>query len=88
MMNTIKRFSGILWLALGAFAGWFSITSIGLPKFTSGLQGNQSDMVFGIIVLFVLTPIIVGALLIFGVYAIKGEFDLVDDTKKHSHYKE
>ena len=74
-MNTLKRYAGIIWLLLGLAAGYFSITTIGLPKFTSGLNGNQSDLVFGIIMLFVLTPIIVGSLLTFGYYALTGEYD-------------
>ncbi|MBK8723931.1 MAG: hypothetical protein IPL95_17305 [Saprospiraceae bacterium] len=74
-MNSIKKISGIVWLALGLYAGYFSITSIGLPKFTSGMAGNQSDLVFGIIVLFILTPIIVGSLLTFGYYALNGDYN-------------
>ncbi len=77
-MNTIRKFAGIIWLALGAYAGYFSITSIGLPKFTSGLAGNQSDMVFGIIMLFILTPLIVGSLITFGYYALTGEYNRKD----------
>jgi hypothetical protein len=78
-MNSIKKFAGIIWLILGLAAGYFSITSVGLPKFRSGLAGNQSDMVFGIIMLIILTPIICGALLTFGYYALTGEYD---DAKK------
>lgn len=74
-MNTLRKITGILWLALGAVAGYFSITSIGLPKFSSGLAGNQSDLVFGIIMLFILTPLIVGSLVVFGYYALRGEYD-------------
>ena len=74
-MNKIRRFSGIIWLFLGLAAGYFSITSVGLPKFQSGLKGNQSDLVFGIIMLCILTPIIVGALFTFGYYAVNGEYD-------------
>lgn len=74
-MNKIRKIAGILWLAMGAAAGYFSITSIGLPKFNSGLAGNQSDLVFGIIMLFILTPLIVGSLLIFGYYTLSGEYD-------------
>lgn len=74
-MNNIKKILGGASLLLALVSGWFSITSIGLPKFQSGLAGNQSDMVFGIIVLFVLTPIIVGALAVFGWYALHGEYD-------------
>lgn len=74
-MNTIKKITGIIWLALGLYAGYFSITSIGLPKFNSGLAGNQSDLVFGIIMLFILTPMIVGSLVTFGYYALSGDYD-------------
>lgn len=77
-MDSIKKFAGVVWLLLGLAAGYFSITSIGLPKFTSGLAGNQSDMVFGIIVLIILTPIIVGSLLTFGYYALIGEYNTED----------
>lgn len=77
-MDSIKKIAGVVWLLLGLFAGYFSITSIGLPKFQSGLAGNQSDMVFGIIVLIILTPIIVGSLLTFGYYALIGEYNTED----------
>ncbi len=73
-MNTIKKIMGALCLLIAMLVAYFSISVIGLPKFMSGLGGNQSDMVFGIIVLFILTPIIVGALVVFGIYAIKGEY--------------
>jgi hypothetical protein len=73
-MDAIKKMFGLVWCALGLFAGYFSITSIGLPKLTSGMAGNQSDLVFGIIMLFILTPIIVGSLLFFGYYALSGDY--------------
>ena len=74
-MNAIKRILGIVWLMLGAAAAYFCVFVFGLPKFNSG---KQEDLVFGIIILFVLTPLIVFGLSIFGYYAIKGEYD----TKK------
>jgi hypothetical protein len=37
-------------------------------------SGKQDDLVFGIIIMFILTPIITGGLLIFGKYALQGEF--------------
>ncbi len=74
LMNIIRRIGGVVWIALGLFAGYFSATSIGLPKFQSGLNGNQSDLVFGIITLFILTPIIVGSLILFGWYALGDEY--------------
>ena len=71
-MNSIKKALGILWLALAAFAGYFGIATFGIPKLTSG---SQDDLVFGIIILFVLTPLIVLGLAIFGYYSLKGEYD-------------
>ena len=72
-MNAIKKFLGILWIAMGLAAAWFSITTLGVPKLTSG---KQEDLVFGIIIVFVLTPIVTGGLLVFGRYALQGEYDL------------
>lgn len=71
-MNTLKRYLGILWLALAALCGYFTVTSLGIPKLTSG---KTDDLVFGIIIVFVLMPIIVGGLVRFGLYALQGEYD-------------
>ena len=58
-MDAIKRVLGLLWIALALAAAYFCIFIFGIPKFTSG---KQDDLVFGIVILFVLTPIIVGGL--------------------------
>ena len=71
-MRTIKKYLGIFWVLLGLVVGYFSIVEFGLPKFQSG---KQEDLVFGIINLFILTPIIVGGLVTFGYYALSGEYD-------------
>ena len=71
-MNAIKRILGIVWLGLALAAAWFCIFIFGLPKL---LSGKQDDLVFGIIILFVLTPLIVVGLGTFGFYALKGEYD-------------
>ena len=71
-MKAIKRILGMLWLALAAAAAYFCIFIFGLPKFGTG---KQDDLVFGIIILFILTPLIVLGLGTFGYYAIKGEYD-------------
>ncbi|KGO86869.1 hypothetical protein Q765_09615 [Flavobacterium rivuli WB 3.3-2 = DSM 21788] len=73
-MKTLKRILGVLWIALAVAAAYFCIFEFGLPKFTSG---KQEDLVFGIIILFILTPLIVLGLGIFGIYAVKGEYDNV-----------
>ena len=71
-MDTIKKILGIVWLALAVAAAYFCIFIFGLPKIRTG---NQEDLVFGIIILFVLTPLIVLGLGAFGYFAIKGEYD-------------
>ena len=70
-MNTIKRILGVLWILLAVAAAYFLI-SFGGPKFTSG---TQDGLVFGIIIFFVLLPLITCGLLMFGYYALVGEYD-------------
>ena len=71
-MKALKRILGALWMALAAAAAYFCIFIFGLPKFGTG---KQEDLVFGIIILFILTPLIVLGLGTFGYYAVKGEYD-------------
>lgn len=71
-MDVIKKILGLVWLALAAAAFYFCVFTFGWPKLISG---KQEDLVFGIIILFILTPIIVGGLGTFGYFALKGEYD-------------
>ena len=71
-MNQLKRVLGMVWVALAIAAACFCIFEFGLPKFASG---KQDDLVFGIIILFVLTPLIVLGLGTFGYYALMGDYD-------------
>lgn len=71
-MDQIKRVLGMVWIACAIAAAYFCIFQFGLPKFQSG---KQDDLVFGIIILFVLTPLIVAGLGTFGYYALMGEYD-------------
>ncbi|PQA95068.1 hypothetical protein B0A69_06345 [Chryseobacterium shigense] len=70
-MNGIKKILGLLWIAIALVVGYFGTTVLGIPKITSG---KQEDLVFGIIILFVLMPIISGGLAIFGYYSLTGEY--------------
>ena len=72
-MNTIRRIFGIVWIVLGLAAGYYLIINQAIPKFNSG---KSEDLIPAIIYAFVLTPIIVGGLIIFGKYAWNGEYDL------------
>lgn len=71
-MNQLKRSLGMIWIALATAAAYFCIFEFGLPKLTSG---KQEDLVFGIIILFILTPLIVIGLGTFGYYALMGDYD-------------
>lgn len=70
-MNGLKKILGILWIAIAIAVGYFGITVLGIPKISSG---KQEDLVFGIIILFVLMPIISGGMAIFGYYSLTGEY--------------
>lgn len=70
-MNTIKKYSGLLWIVIGITVGYFNIVVMGIPKLQSG---KQEDLVFAIINLCILTPIIVGGLVTFGYYALSGDY--------------
>lgn len=70
-MDTLKKIFGIIWILTALVVGYFGITVMGIPKITSG---KQEDLVFGIIILFVLMPIISGGLAIFGYYSLTGEY--------------
>ena len=71
-MNTIKKILGVLWIILSIAAAYFCIFEFGLPKF---LSDQQDDLVFGIIILFILTPLIVLGLGTFGYFSMIGEYD-------------
>jgi MFS family permease len=66
-----KRFLGIIWILLGLTAFYLGIFKLGIPKIMSG---NQDDLIFGIIVMAIITPIVTGGLFLFGKYALQGEY--------------
>lgn len=70
-MDSIKKILGIVWILLALVVLYFGLTVMGIPKLTSG---KQEDLVFGIIIVFILLPIVCGGLGIFGYYALNGEY--------------
>lgn len=71
-MNLVRKAIGALSILLGFAVGYYGLTILGLPKLSSG---KQDDLVFGIIIVFILLPIVVGGLVRFGTYAVQGEYD-------------
>lgn len=72
-MNQIRKILGLVWILLAVAAGYYLIVSQAIPKFESP---KPEDRIPAIIYAFILTPIIVGGLSVFGYYALKGEYDL------------
>lgn len=70
-MNTIKKFLGIIWILVALFAGYYLLEEQSIPKFKTG---KTEDLIPAIIYTFILLPIIVGGLGIFGWYSFKGEY--------------
>lgn len=70
-MDGLKKILGILWILVALAVAYFGITIMGIPKLASG---KQEDLVFGIIILFVLVPIVSGGMAIFGYYSLIGEY--------------
>ncbi|MFC7345490.1 DUF6814 family protein [Chryseobacterium zhengzhouense] len=70
-MDGLKKILGIVWILIALVVAYFGITVMGIPKLTSG---KQEDLVFGIIILFVLVPIVSGGMAIFGYYSLTGEY--------------
>lgn len=75
-MDGLKKILGIVWILIALAVAYFGITIMGIPKLASG---KQEDLVFGIIILFVLVPIVSGGMAIFGYYSLIGEYS--DDKK-------
>ena len=69
-MNTLKKYFGIVWMALAIAVAYYAI-DIFSGRLTSG---KQDDLVFGIIIFFILLPMIFAGLIIFGWYAITDEY--------------
>lgn len=70
-MDSIKKILGIVWLVLAAVIAYYGIGEFG---FTKIMSEKQEDNVFGYIIVFVLMPIVVGGLVVFGLYSLKGEY--------------
>lgn len=70
-MNIIRRIFGIIWILLALVSAYF-LVSFGFPKLVSG---TQEGIVFGIIILFILMPLNVVGLVVFGYYSVIGEYD-------------
>lgn len=77
-METLKKYLGVLWILFGIYVGYDRITD-SLTKISSD---KLEDRVFGWVVGLVLVPIIVGGLILFGKYALDGEYSAERKSEK------
>lgn len=71
LLNFFRRWLGLLWIVLALYVFWFGIVQTGLPRIFSG---QTEDLVFGIIVSVIITPVLVTGLFVFGIYSLKNEY--------------
>lgn len=69
-MNALKKALGVVWILLGLYIGYDRLAD-SLSKIASD---KPDDRIFGWVVLLVLTPIVVGGLVLFGWYSLRGEY--------------
>lgn len=70
--NSLKKYLGVFWMLLALLIGYFSIAVFGGPKVLN--PKGMDDLVFGYIILCILTPIVVGGLFLLGYFALKEEY--------------
>ena len=67
-----RKLFGIVGILLGLVTAYAGLFELGLPKI---LSGRQDDLIFGIIVMVIITPVATIGLLLFGKYALQGEYN-------------
>ena len=70
-MESLKKYLGIVWILLGGYVAYAQI----MDSVTKIASDKLEDRVFGWIILCVLVPIVVGGLILFGKYALEGEYE-------------
>jgi hypothetical protein len=72
-MNTVKKYSGIVWMTLAPIVmAWLVLQAVNKISMAP-TSAKHNVMLQWIIILIVFAPILLG-LLIFGFYALKGEY--------------
>jgi MFS family permease len=62
-INKIKKGLGIVWILLGLATAFFGFFKLGLPNIMSG---KQDDLIFGLIMMLIITPVASIGLIMFG----------------------
>lgn len=78
-MNPIKKYLGIIWMALSPLIVFF-LVSQAYDKITKATEITKANITLQwVIIIIVFTPICLG-LFIFGFYALKGEYEHLPES--------
>jgi hypothetical protein len=83
-MDSLKRLSGFLWIALGVAAVYMMLRQMGteVAAATAANKAVLDTKMFWYIIIPIFTPIMIG-LCLFGWYAWKGEYDVIARDSDH-----
>lgn len=77
-MNAIKKYLGIVWLLLGPAVIFFLVYGA-IQNIDPGGKKDINNPIIWIIIIAIFTPIAIG-MMIFGWYALKGEYDHLPES--------
>ena len=77
-MNALKKYLGIIWLLLAPLVIYFLINRAVVHIDPAGKKDINNPVIW-IIIIAIFTPIAIG-LMIFGWYALKGEYDHLPES--------
>lgn len=80
-MNSLKRYLGIVWLLLAPVVIFFLVYGA-ITNIDSAGKKDINNPLIWVIIITIFTPIAIG-LMIFGWYALKGEYDPLPDDSAH-----
>ncbi len=83
-MNSLKRLSGFIWIALGVAAVFMMARQAG-TEISAAITANKAVLdtkMFWYIIIPIFSPIMAG-LCLFGWYAWKGEYDVIARDSEH-----
>jgi len=79
-MNSLKKYLGIIWFILAPVIIYFLVSGAIENIDTEGKKDINNPVIW-VIIISIFTPIAIG-LMIFGWYALKGEYDHLPESSK------
>ena len=79
-MNAIKKYLGIIWLLLGPAVIFFLVYGA-IQNIDPAGKKDINNPIIWIIIIAIFTPIAIG-IMIFGWYALKGEYDRLPESSQ------